>query len=132
MHEAAEFAAQQLRIDGDSAEVYVLGPKDDTKLRAYCLANKIQGLFPDCSENDLILRYLQTTEEFTHIARITADCWCIHPEMIIETTRMLRDSKIHYISNTIIRSYQEGQDVQAFSRKALEWINHNSMTDKTR
>jgi spore coat polysaccharide biosynthesis protein SpsF (cytidylyltransferase family) len=132
VHEAVEFAAQQLRIDGDSAEVYILGPKEDTKLRAYCLENKMQGLFPDCAENDLINRYLQVSEEFTHIVRITADCWCIHPEIIIETTRMLRDSKIHYISNTIIRSYQEGQDTQAFSRKALRWLSDNSTTDKAR
>lgn len=132
VHEAAELSAHQLRIDGDSAEVYVIGPKNDTKLRAYCLENKIQGLFPDCAENDLILRYIQATEEFTHIIRITADCWCIHPEIITETARMLRDDKIHYISNTIIRSYQEGQDVQAFTRKALLWLNENSTTDKAR
>lgn len=130
VYEAAEMAAHQLRTDGDSAEVYVLGPKDDMRLREYCLANKLQGLFPDCAENNLIDRYLQASEEFTHIARITADCWCIHPEIIVEACKLLQNERVHYAGNTIIRTFQEGQDIQVFSIKALQWLKAEAKTDK--
>lgn len=125
VYDGVDIAAQQIRNEGDAAEVLILGPRDDQELKDYTQKHSMPAAFPDCDENDLLSRYLFVSEEFTHIVRITADCWCIHPEIITQVTKML-DDKTHYASNTIFRTFQEGQDVQAFSRKALLWLNKNS------
>lgn len=127
--EAAKFCAEGIKIEGDSAEVFILGPKNDEELKKFCAEKQIPALFPDCEENDLVSRYALASEEFTHVARITADCWCIHPDIISQCVSLVKDG-CHYGSNTIFRTFQEGQDMQVFTKQALTWLDANYPTER--
>lgn len=104
--------------------VVVLGPEKDEMVREYCEERKWP--FSYGSMDDLYDRYEKGMDEFMvdHVIRITSDCWDMQPERIIETARSL--GRFDYVSNTVIRSYPEGQEVQGCSRDAFKWISKHA------
>jgi spore coat polysaccharide biosynthesis protein SpsF (cytidylyltransferase family) len=100
----------------------ILGPATDETLKDFCKKEGLQAHFPLCAEDDLIKRYLNAAYELdcNYIVRITADCWESNAELIAEAAGLL--NRVDYISNTIQRSFVEGLDLQACSRRALEWV----------
>lgn len=107
------------------AAVYVLGPENDQQLIDYCASEGWP--FIGGSETDLTDRYRTALDETEAdgLVRITSDCWDINPGRISEAAYLLLTYS--YVSNTIVRSYAEGQDVQACSAEAYRWID-----DRTR
>ena len=74
------------------------------------------------SEDDVLDRYFHATERYSDwlICRITADCPLIDPVVIGETIRSHIESGADYTSNTLVRSFPRGLDVEVFSRENLE------------
>lgn len=104
----------------------------DIALKKFCDENLMKSYFPlMVPEDDLIQRYYKACKlgDFTHIVRITSDCWQMQPELIVEITEMMLKEKVDYVSNTISRSFIEGLDLQACSKDALEWF-HLNQTEK--
>jgi len=130
VYDSALEAERQLRAKGITAEALILGPEKDLELERFCDDHFFKSWFPAfVREDDLLLRYLKTARErnFTHIVRITSDCWQMSPELIVEIVEMMLREKADYISNTISRSFFEGLDLQACSIKALAWFDSNQM-----
>lgn len=77
---------------------------------------------PHCDESDVLTRYLKAAEQYDSsiIVRITADCWFSNAEIIAEVASLC--SEFDYASNTVARSFIEGLDVQACTKKALKWF----------
>lgn len=75
------------------------------------------------SEEDVLDRYYQATLAFKAdaIARITADCPLIEPEVIDRVINEFRAyyPKVDYVSNTLERTFPRGLDVEITSLDAL-------------
>jgi spore coat polysaccharide biosynthesis protein SpsF len=86
------------------------------------------------SEEDPLDRYYQTARVFraAHVVRIKADCPLIDPEIIDEAISSHLASGADYTSNTIIRTYPAGQDVEILTFAAMKhvWQHANLMSDR--
>jgi spore coat polysaccharide biosynthesis protein SpsF len=100
----------------------VIGPEGDSELGNYCSKEGIKYYLPHCAEDDVLTRYVKAAEHFdgSTIVRVTSDCWFSNAEMIAECASLCQ--QFDYASNTIHRSFFEGLDVQACSKKALYWF----------
>ena len=108
--------------------VAILGPENDQLLKEYC-EDREWG-FIGGSTGDLYDRYQAGLDarEADALVRVTADCWNLDPRRIIDAITAIKS--FDYASNTVIRSYPEGQDVQACRKKAFEWINKSSPKER--
>lgn len=94
----------------------------DRKIIEFCNARDIyvfQG-----SEDNVLERYFQVAKEYDAdvIVRLTSDCPLIDSELIDEVIRLYLNSEenVDYASNTLVRSYPRGLDIEVFSFKSLE------------
>ena len=73
------------------------------------------------SENDVLDRYYQAARLFRAetVVRITSDCPLIEPKIIDEVTNAFLNGDSDYSSNTLVRTYPRGLDVEVFSIAAL-------------
>ena len=79
------------------------------------------------NSDDVLDRYYNCAKEFEidNIVRITSDCPLIDPEIIDEVIRKYKSENYDYFTNTLIRTYPIGTDVEIFSFEILEktWQN---------
>ena len=79
------------------------------------------------NSDDVLDRYYNCAKEFEidNIVRITSDCPLIDPEIIDEVIRKYKSENYDYFTNTLIRTYPIGTDVEVFSFETLEktWQN---------
>ncbi len=54
------------------------------------------------------------------IVRITNDCPCMDPRVIDNVILDFETTNCDYVSNTLVRTYPHGMDVEVFSMAALE------------
>lgn len=73
---------------------------------------------------NVLSRYLQAARAFNAqiIVRISGDCPLIDPALIDKAMQMFREHipPYDYVSNTIMRTYPRGLDVEVFTIKSLE------------
>lgn len=111
----------------------ILGPENDTELLKFCQDNKLSCVLPKgVGENDLVGRFLHVIDEAKADAmiRVTSDCPYLHAEMIARAIVSL--TEVDYTSNTIVRTYPEGQDVQGASARLWRRINEWSQSPEDR
>lgn len=74
------------------------------------------------SEDDVMDRVIRAAKFVNSdvIVEITGDCPIIDPEIIEQAVRMFKSNHVDYVSNTHVRSYPDGMDVQVFSLNTLE------------
>lgn len=113
-----ERAAQSPGVD----EVHVATtrrPHDDVVAAeaARCGATVTRG-----PEADVLARYAQAARETRAdlVVRITADCPLLAPEVVGRAIQTLRASDADYASNTRLRHFPRGLDVEIFTAEALE------------
>ena len=83
------------------------------------------------SENDVMSRVLEAglATNADVIVEITGDCPIIDTEIITEVVQKYLEGNYDYVSNSNVRSYPDGMDVQVFSIETL--VNSSqSTTDK--
>ena len=109
-------------------KVVVLGPEKDDRLNAFCIKNDLK--YFEGHPTDLLERYLQAAEAFKvdAVIRLTADCPLLSPEPIKQCIVDLME--VDYSSNTIIRTFPEGFDVQGCSVEALKWFHEHQGLDR--
>jgi spore coat polysaccharide biosynthesis protein SpsF len=74
------------------------------------------------SEQDVLARYhgAATTYQADAVVRLTSDCPMIDPEVIDKAIGYYHENRQYdYVSNTLMRSYPRGLDVEVFSFKVL-------------
>jgi spore coat polysaccharide biosynthesis protein SpsF len=93
-------------------------PADDAIARE-CEALKVACFRGD--EADVLDRYYRAAQQFVAdaIVRITADCPLIDPELIDAAIRSRLDQKADYASNSLVRTYPRGLDVEVITADAL-------------
>lgn len=74
------------------------------------------------SELDVLDRYVRAARHLgaDAVVRVTSDCPLLDPEVVDEVVAALLDPPVDYASNTQLRTYPRGLDVEAFTRAALE------------
>jgi spore coat polysaccharide biosynthesis protein SpsF len=72
-------------------------------------------------EEDPLERYYQAVRLFggSHVVRIKADCPLIDPQIVDAAIRLHLSSRADYTSNTILRTYPVGQDVEVLTSRTL-------------
>jgi spore coat polysaccharide biosynthesis protein SpsF len=77
--------------------------------------------------DDVLDRYYNCAKKFQldTIVRITSDCPLIDPQIIDQVIRKYQSDQYDYVTNTLIRTYPIGTDVEIFSFRILEkaWKN---------
>ena len=76
------------------------------------------------SEQNVLARYIGAARTFRAgaVVRITSDCPLLDPETIDRVVGALRSAPVDYASNTHVRTYPRGLDVEAFYLETLERI----------
>jgi len=77
-------------------------------------------------ETDNVLsRFYNAVEKFNpeYIVRVTSDCPLIDPNLIDNLLEIAENEKLDYVSNILLESYPDGQDIEVMSYKALEICN---------
>lgn len=96
-------------------------PRDD-EIVSYCENENV--LYYRGSEEDVLDRYYQTCCHFPTdlIVRITSDCPLIDPAIIDQAISLLikNSSQLDYVSNTLLRTFPRGMDVEVFTFQALK------------
>lgn len=94
--------------------------KENDILEEFAQKNKI--LFFRGKENDVLDRYYETAKKFgvETIARITADCPLIDPQIVDAVVEKYFATKADYASNCLGRTFPRGLDVEVFSFVALQ------------
>lgn len=78
-----------------------------------------------CAADDLVCRYFDAMETYKAdaIVRISADCPLVLTSMIEHA--VIAITKFDYSTNCINRTFYDGNDVQAISKRGMLWINEN-------
>jgi spore coat polysaccharide biosynthesis protein SpsF len=75
------------------------------------------------SENDVLGRVLEAAKKYDVdlIVEITGDCPIIDPKIVVTVIQNYFESSADYVSNSNIRSYPDGMDVQVYRTNVLEY-----------
>lgn len=92
---------------------------DDT-IASYCERKRVSCFRG--SEDDVLTRYYQAASERRPdaIVRITADCPLSDPDIIDSVLEKYEKGSFDYVSNTLVRTFPRGIDVEVFSFDALK------------
>ncbi len=107
--------------------------KEDDLTEEFCNNNAIK-CFRGSSE-DVLSRYYEAAKKFNAdlIVRITSDCPFIDPviidNMLVEFINHFEKEKIDYLSNTIVRTFPRGLDVEVFPFPILEKVHYEAKKD---
>ena len=92
--------------------------------------------FWDGPEQDVLGRFVATARHYHHkgrIIRLTADCPLIDPKIVDEIRLLSKKTFVEdgvfsnvYLSNTVIRTYPDGQDVELFTYTGLEILDNET------
>jgi spore coat polysaccharide biosynthesis protein SpsF len=106
-------------------------PTDDPIVE---LAQRLGIRFFRGSEFDVVGRVTSAMQEAKAdiIVQLTADCPIIDPEIIDQLVRLYAANEFDHVSNTILRSYPDGLDVQVASLPILEQCYAWCETDEDR
>ena len=113
---------------------YVIPDSDSNiELRKYLEANNYN--FSTGDENDLINRYLNAVQSHRDclIVRVTSDCPLVDPQIVDKAISIYRDLELDYVATYAPAKnskYCNGSDVEVFSKKLLERIEHNFPSGK--
>lgn len=89
--------------------------------------------------HDVLTRYLEATREYerevgpaAHVARLTADCPVIDPEIVDEVIALHLRSGAEYTGNAFERSYPDGLDAEIMTRATLDRLASEAETPEDR
>ena len=128
---------QRLCRDGHFFRIIVSLPAVDSGDKELQEAlNGREVFFWDGPEQDVLGRFLATAEHYHHtgrIIRLTADCPLIDPKIVWKMRNLSKSTFVEdgafsdvYLSNTVIRTYPDGQDVELFSYSGLQILDNGT------
>ena len=103
-------------------KIYFLIPKNkkNIPLKKFLEKNKID--YFTGSESNVLDRYYKAAKKYNseNIIRITADCPLIDYILVEKLIRLFKKHKPNYLSNTMLRTFPHGMDMEMFSFTTLE------------
>ena len=110
-------------------DIFFLIPSNSKNLVLKKFLKKKKFPFLCGSENNVLNRFYKASIKFKSdiIVRITADCPLIDYKLMDNMIKKFLISKnVDYLSNTLIRSFPVGLDVEIFSKKTLHFASKNA------
>lgn len=94
--------------------------QEDDVIAEFCQENAIACYRG--STNDVLDRYYRAAKSLgaTVIVRITGDCPFVDPGIVDAVVNQFNNSKSDYSTNTLVRTFPDGLDIEVFSIDALE------------
>ena len=120
-HRVLDLVVNRLsRADVDTVVVATSDTDQDDAIERTC-----DGLGVACvrgSETDVLGRFatVMTRYPADDVVRITADCPFIDPHIVDDALRLHRRDSADYTSNTLVRSYPDGLDVEVIRASVLQ------------
>jgi len=98
------------------------------------MANKLDVLSFRGSEIDVLDRFYQATKPFNPewVVRVTSDCPLIDSELVDQVISFAKENSFDYCSNVLVENFPDGQDVEVFKFKSLEYAWENATLDSER
>jgi spore coat polysaccharide biosynthesis protein SpsF len=92
---------------------------DDNAIAEHCASQGVGCFRGDL--NNVLERFYKTSYFYQakNIVRITADCPCLDSAVINAVLGLFHKESVDYASNSVVRSYPRGLDVEVFSFDAL-------------
>ncbi len=115
--------------EGDIVVATTTNPLDDP-IEDLCLSRGVK-VFRG-SENDVLSRYAAASRDCDVVVRLTSDCPLLDPDLIDLMLSHFLSGQVDYVSNTILRTYPRGYDVEIMSKEALEKVNRLAKTPSER
>ena len=116
-----EYLIKRLKLVKNAKEIIIATTNNEDNDEIIKIAKRNRVKCFKGSEKDVIQRVIKAGKKFLckNIVRITSDCPIIDPQIIDLAIESYENNKCDYLSNTIVRSYPDGMDVEVFSLKAL-------------
>jgi spore coat polysaccharide biosynthesis protein SpsF (cytidylyltransferase family) len=101
-------------------------PEGDDQLKRWLEEAKVTVF--EGPEEDVLTRYVTCAYEWNldYVVRVTADCPLIDPIIVGTVINMGFFGKFDYLSNTVIRTFPDGYDVEWISKRALNYLDQNA------
>jgi spore coat polysaccharide biosynthesis protein SpsF len=95
---------------------------DDSGNTIVEIAKKLGVYVSKGSEHDVLDRYYQAFKKYPAdvVVRVSSDCPLIDPIIIDKVVNRYFEGDYDYVTNTLVRTYPDGLDVEVFSFIALE------------
>lgn len=110
--------------------VCLLIPKGDPIKNLYWRKIEIR----EGSEFDVLSRYVeaQKAHNASYICRLTADCVFLQTHLIARHIKASVIKNTDYSTNTLVRTFREGLDVEVLSERLLAFLDKNAITPSQR
>lgn len=92
----------------------------DDSIQNWCIKNGVECFRGD--EDNVLERFYEALKgiDVTNVVRVTGDCPCIDPYVVEEVIKLHVTEDNDYTSNSLVRSFPHGLDVEVFKYSCLE------------
>lgn len=117
-----EYVLSRVARAGEIAELWLACSDHESDDALAKLAKKLGAKVFRGDEEDVLNRFVEVARKSKAdaLVRITGDCPFADPDVIDRVVARYRESEADYVSNTLVRSFPDGLDVEVFSRAALD------------
>lgn len=129
-----EYLIERIKRARNIEDIIIATTKKEEDSQIINLARLLKVNIFRGSEDDVLDRVYQAAKTFDvrHIVRITADCPLMDPRIIDDIVNYYFESYADYCSNTIEKTFPDGEDVEVFNFKTLAyaWKNANLASER--
>lgn len=131
-----EHDINRLKLVNNINEIVIATTTEEQDQKIVDEAKRLDVKYFRGSENDVLSRYYFAAKENNAdiVIRVTSDCPCLDYGILEDMINLYLDGicNIDYMSNTIVRTYPRGYDIEIFSFNALERAFKNADKDYER
>jgi spore coat polysaccharide biosynthesis protein SpsF len=115
------FQIERLRQATVVDEIIIATTKNAADDPIVDLCEKLGVSYYRGSEDDVLARFYYAASQANAdvVIRVTSDCPLIDPAIIEHIVKTYADNSFDYVSNTLVRTYPRGMDVEIFNYQAL-------------
>ena len=121
-HSILDYVIKQLTNSKIINKIVIATTQDDSDNVIVEYAQKNGLLYFRGNKEDVLDRYYQCAKKFSinNIVRVTSDCPLIDYRLVEKLIRLFKKHKPNYLSNTMLRTFPHGMDMEMFSFTTLE------------
>ena len=116
-----EYLIKRLKLVKNAKEIIIATTDNEPNKEIIQIAKRNNIKSYKGPEKNVHLRVIKAAKHYKckNIVRVTSDCPIIDPKIIDLAIESYIHNKCDYLSNTIVRTYPDGMDVEVFSLKNL-------------
>ena len=117
-----EYQLERVKCSKKIDEIVVATTINDSDHPIIEICHQLGVSFFRGTEKDVLSRYYEAAIEYNAdiVVRLTSDCPLIDPDIIDQVITEYLNNTYDYVSNTQVRSFPRGMDIEVFSFEKLE------------